>query len=132
MAADRLGIDTSTIIDNPEERQVEFTAEVDSDEYEFAVRYAVLEALSGDPPEDDATDLFARFSDAIAEAGLVALGRNTDPPCETQSRWQLADIKPLVRGDAHAGRGAGAAGAGSEDVKLTFSRTVERRRAAAL
>ncbi|MDH7972829.1 DUF1488 family protein [Sphingomonas sp. AR_OL41] len=78
MAADRLDIDTSTITDNPEERLVEFNGEVDSEEYEFAVQYAVLEALSGDAPEDDAVDQFNRFSDAIAEAGLVALARNSD------------------------------------------------------
>jgi hypothetical protein len=68
MSADRMDIDLSTILDNVDEQLVEFTGEVDGDEYEFAVQYAVLEALSGDAPEDD----------AIAEAGLVALARNSD------------------------------------------------------
>ncbi|MEG3085961.1 DUF1488 family protein [Sphingomonas sp. PB4P5] len=78
MAADKMEIDQSTILDNVHEELVEFSAEVDGDEYEFAVQYAVLEALSGDAPEDDAVDMFNRFSDAIADAGLVALARNSD------------------------------------------------------
>ena len=80
MAADRMDIDQSTILDNVHEQLVEFSAEVDGDEYEFGVQYAVLEALSGDSPEDDAVDMFNRFSDTIAEAGLVALARNSDQP----------------------------------------------------
>jgi hypothetical protein len=79
MAADKMDIDMSTVLDNVHEELVEFSAEVDGDDYEFGVQYAVLEALSGDAPEDDAVDMFNRFSDAIAEAGLVALGRNSDP-----------------------------------------------------
>jgi hypothetical protein len=79
MAADRLDIDTASILDNVNERQVEFSGEVDAEEYQFAVQYDVLEALSGDAPEeDDAVDMFNRFSDAIAEAGLAALARNAD------------------------------------------------------
>ncbi|MES1971863.1 MAG: DUF1488 family protein [Pseudomonadota bacterium] len=78
MAADKMDIDLSTLLDNVDEQLVEFTAEVDGDDYEFAVQYAVLEALSGDAPEDDAIDMFNRFSDSIAEAGLVALARNSD------------------------------------------------------
>ena len=79
VAADKMDIDLSTLLDNDREQQVEFTGEVDGDEYEFAVQYAVLEALSGDAPEDDAIDMFNRFSDTIAEAGLVALARDSDP-----------------------------------------------------
>ena len=79
MAADKMDIDLATVLDNVDEQIVEFTAEVDGDDYEFGVQYAVLEALSGDAPEDDAVEMFNRFSDAIAEAGLVALARNSDP-----------------------------------------------------
>ncbi|MGH6616353.1 hypothetical protein [Sphingomonas sp.] len=79
MAADKMDVDMSTVLDNVHEELVEFSAEVDGDDYEFGVQYAVLEALSGDAPEDDAVDMFNRFSDAIAEAGLVALARNSDP-----------------------------------------------------
>ena len=78
MPADKMDIDTSSILDNPDEQLVEFTGEVDGDEYEFAVQYAVLEALSGDAPDDDAVDMFNMFSDTIADAGLVALARNSD------------------------------------------------------
>lgn len=78
MAADRLDIDTSTLLDNIDERQVEFSGEVDGDEYEFAVQYEVLEALSGDEPDGDAIDTFNRFSDTIVDAALAALARNAD------------------------------------------------------
>ncbi len=79
MPADRLEIDDASVEDNVNEKQVEFTGEVDGDEFAFAVQYDVLEALSGDAPEDDAIEMFNRFSDAIAEAGLAALARNSDP-----------------------------------------------------
>ncbi len=78
MAADKMDILHSSILDNEDERLVEFQGEVDGDEYQFAVQYAVLEALSGDAPEDDAVEQFNRFEDQIAEAGLVALARNSD------------------------------------------------------
>ena len=78
MAADRMTIDDGSILDNPDARQVEFTAEVDDDEYDFAVQYDVLEALSGDAPDGDGEEMFTRFSDTIAEAGLVAMRRDAD------------------------------------------------------
>ena len=78
MAADRLEISQDTLLDNIDERQVEFTGEVDGDEYEFAVQYDVLEALSGDEPDGDAIDTFNRFSDTITDAALSALARNAD------------------------------------------------------
>jgi len=78
MPADRLTIDMSTVADNSKAQLVEFTAEIDDDEYDFAVQYAVLEALSGDGPDGDAEVLFNRFSDDIADAALVALGRNPE------------------------------------------------------
>jgi hypothetical protein len=78
MAIDRLEIDTGTLLDNIDERQVEFSGEADGDEYEFAVQYDVLEALSGDAPDGDAIDMFNRFSDTIVDAALSALARNAD------------------------------------------------------
>lgn len=79
MAANRLDIDVASIQDNPTERHVEFSGEVDAEELQFAVQYDVLEALSGDAPdEDDAVEMFNRFSDEIAEAGLAALARSSD------------------------------------------------------
>ena len=74
----RLEIDNSTILDNIDERQVEFTGEVDGDEYEFAVQYDVLEALTGDAPDGDAVDTFQRYIDPISDAALSALSRNSD------------------------------------------------------
>jgi len=76
MAADKMDIDLASALDNIDERMVEFSAEVDGEEYQFGVQYSVLEALSGDMPEDDAIEMFTRFSDTIGEAGLVALRRD--------------------------------------------------------
>jgi len=78
MAASQLEIDHSSILDNIDGEQVEFTAEVDAEEYEFAVQYDVLEALSGDRPDGDAADTFQRFIDQISDAALSALARNND------------------------------------------------------
>lgn len=76
--ADRLDIDNASIFDNAEEQQVEFSAEVDGEEYQFALQYDVLEALSGDAPEDDALDTFKQFVDPISDAALSALARDGD------------------------------------------------------
>jgi hypothetical protein len=78
MAATRIEIDDATVFDNIDAQQVEFSGEVDGDEYEFVVQYDVLEALSGDPPEGDAADTFNRYVDSITEAALSALSRNPD------------------------------------------------------
>lgn len=78
MAADKMDIDQATILDNVEEQMVEFSAEVDGEDYDFGVQYSVLKALSGDEPEDDAVQMFNMFSDEIAEAGLAALARDSD------------------------------------------------------
>jgi hypothetical protein len=76
--AQRLDIDNASILDNVDERQVEFAASVDDEEYQFAVQYSVLEALSGDVPEGDAVELFNRFVDPVSDASLAALGRDAD------------------------------------------------------
>lgn len=78
MAEPQITIDDSSVFDNIDAEQVEFTAEVDAEEYEFAVDYAVLEALSGDRPDGDAALLFQRFVDPIGDAALAALARNAD------------------------------------------------------
>ena len=75
---DKIDIDQASILDNDDERQVEFAAEVDGDEYQFAVQYGLLEALSGDPPDGDAVETFNRFQDPIADAALAALSRRRD------------------------------------------------------
>jgi Protein of unknown function (DUF1488) len=78
--ADQLDIDTSSIFDNLDEQQVEFGGEVDGDEYQFAVRYSVLEAISGEAPDGDAETLFNQFVDVIRDAALSALSRGRDRP----------------------------------------------------
>lgn len=88
--AQRLDIDDASIFDNLEERQVEFSAEVDGDEYEFAVRYDVLEALSGDAPDGDAVATMANFVDPITDAALAALARNSDQAPIVVSESDLA------------------------------------------
>jgi hypothetical protein len=76
--ADQLDIDNSTIFDNVDEQQIEFTGEVDGDDYQFAVQYSVLEAVSGEAPEGDAEIRFNQFIDVIRDAALAALSRNSD------------------------------------------------------
>ncbi|QNE30707.1 DUF1488 family protein [Sphingomonas sp. NBWT7] len=78
MAASQIEIDDNTILDNIDAEQVEFTADVDGDDYDFVVQYDLLEALSGDRPDGDAVDMFNRFIDAVSEAALSALSRNSD------------------------------------------------------
>lgn len=87
--ADRLDIDNSSILDNIDERQVEFSGEVDAEEYQFAVEYDLLEALSGDAPDGDAVDTFNRFIDPISDAALSALARDRDQPLITVSENDL-------------------------------------------
>lgn len=77
--ADQIDIDNSTIFDNVDEHQVEFSGEVDGDEYQFAVQYSVLEAVSGEAPDGDAEIKFNQFIDVIRDAALAALSRNSDP-----------------------------------------------------
>ena len=89
MAA-RLDIDDASIFDNVEEQQVEFAGEVDGDEYQFAVQYDVLEALSGDAPEGDAVDIFKRLIDPITDAALSALARDEDQALIVVSENDLA------------------------------------------
>lgn len=77
MAEDRASIDGTTILDNVDERQVEFSAEVGGDWYEFALHYSVLEALSGAQidDEDNVAALFEQFRDQAEEAAASALAR---------------------------------------------------------
>lgn len=70
-------IDHDSLIDNDRERQVEFTAEVAGDDRDFAVKYEVLKELSGDEPENDALELFERFSDEILDACAEAAERRS-------------------------------------------------------
>ena len=74
--ASRLQIDQASLTDNDVARQIEFAGEIDGDEHDFAVKYEVLKELSGDEPENDALELFERFSDEILDVCVdVAMKR---------------------------------------------------------
>ena len=76
--ANQLDIDSSTIFDNVDEHQVEFMGEVDGDEYEFAMKYGVLEAIGGEAPDDDAEIRFNEFIDVIRDAAALSRGTDAD------------------------------------------------------
>lgn len=78
MAEETLTVVSGTVEDNVSDRRVEFVGELDGEEYQFAVQYDLLEALSGDVPDGDAVDLFDRYSDDILDAALSALGRDME------------------------------------------------------
>lgn len=78
MANSQLEIDTNSVLDNIDAELVEFTADVDGEDYEFAVQYDLLEALSGDRPDGDGADMLNRFIDQVSDAALSALSRNSD------------------------------------------------------
>jgi hypothetical protein len=86
----RLEIDDASIFDNLDERQVEFSGELDGDEHVFAVQYDVLEALTGDAPNGNAVDKFNRMVDTIADAALSALARDGDAAIVIVSEDDLA------------------------------------------
>lgn len=79
MAEDRVTIDTTTLLNDLDERHVEFDGEASGETHRFAVQYDVLEALSGDVPEDDeAVLLVQRHADEIADFAATALARDPD------------------------------------------------------
>jgi len=73
--ASQIELDQASVTDNDVARQIEFTAEINGDERDFAVKYAVLTELSGDEPEADALELFERFGDEIMDICVDAAGR---------------------------------------------------------
>ena len=78
MADNQVTIDTATLLDDVDAQQVEFDGEASDETYRFAVQYDVLEALSGDRPEDDAVAMVQQFVDIIASAAASALARDAD------------------------------------------------------
>ena len=78
MAADRLTIDSATTFDNPDERRVEFAADVGDDRQAFAVPYDTLRALSGIDPITEPIALVERYDDELSVAGARALARDED------------------------------------------------------
>ena len=78
MADDRVTIDSTSLLDDTGERRIEFDGEASGERYRFAVQYDVLQALSGQVPDDDATILFEDFADEIEAAASDALARDPD------------------------------------------------------
>lgn len=74
MGENRLTIDTNSFSDDGDS-EVEFRGEVDGETHRFAVRYSVLEALSGAPVTGGAATIAQANRDALATAALVALVR---------------------------------------------------------
>lgn len=87
--ASRFEIDQASVTDNDVAHQVEFTAEIDGDERDFAVKYGVLKELSGDEPDDDALELFERFNDEIVELCAEAAGRQPNADLVTIDEGDL-------------------------------------------
>lgn len=77
MAEDRVTIDTSSLFDNVDDRQIEFDGEASGERYAFALRYDVLEALGGDVPTDP-LPLFQRHIARVQTLAADALARDAD------------------------------------------------------
>ncbi|MEG3163845.1 DUF1488 family protein [Sphingomonas sp. PB2P19] len=78
MADDRVTIDSRTLDDNVDRRQVEFEGEVSGTRYTFAVQYDVLEALSTVVPDSGALAIVRQHADTIARLAVTALARDPD------------------------------------------------------
>ena len=92
MAAQQLEIDDTTLFDNLDDRQVEFDGRVDGEDYQFAVQYSVIEALSGNQPDGDAEASFRRYRDPIEHAALTALAKGPDRPIIVISESDLDQV----------------------------------------
>ena len=89
MAEDRVTIDPSSVFDNIEDRQIEFSGEASGDRYAFALRYDVLEALAGDATFD-ALPLFQRHKARVQTLAADALARDPDQALIVISENNLA------------------------------------------
>lgn len=78
MAEHRVTIDRNTVTDNPGDRQVEFEGEASGERYPFALRYEVLEALTGQQQIDDPLLIFGQHTPRIELLAVNALARNSD------------------------------------------------------
>lgn len=76
MADTGLTIDTTTLMDNPTEYQVEFTGTVDGEPQQFAVKYSALEALAGQQVSDDALAVAEAHTERLTDAAGKALVRS--------------------------------------------------------
>lgn len=84
-----LTIDTSTLMDNPTDFQVEFTGTVDGEQQQFAVKYSALEALAGQQVADDALAAAQAHQDKLAGAAGNAMGRGQGSDVVTISEADL-------------------------------------------
>jgi hypothetical protein len=89
MAEDRVTIDPSSVFDNIEDRQIEFSGEASGDRYAFALRYDVLEALAGEATFD-ALPLFQRHKARVQTLAADALARDPDQALIVISENNLA------------------------------------------
>jgi hypothetical protein len=98
MAEDRVTIDLDTLLDNVGDRQIEFTGEASGDNYDFAVQYDVLEALSGRLPiGEDAVPVFVQHRGELEFAAARALARYNDIGRITVSGSDLEQPWPAER-----------------------------------
>ncbi len=89
MAEDRVTIDTASVFDNVEDRQIEFTGEASGELYAFALRYDVLEALSGAEPTAP-VQTFQHHRARIQTLAADALARDPDQDLIVISENDLA------------------------------------------
>ena len=89
MAEDRVTIDTATLFDNIDERQIEFTGEASGERYAFALRYDVLEALAGSTSIDP-LPLFRQHQARVQTLAADALARDPDQELIVISENDLA------------------------------------------
>ncbi|SOB87308.1 hypothetical protein SAMN06297144_2436 [Sphingomonas guangdongensis] len=102
MGENRLTIDPTSVFDNSDERQVEFSGAIDGEPQRFAVRYSVLEALTGTPPNGQAVDAFTVSQHAVTRAALSALVRDTTGDLVVISENDLEQLAASDEGP-HAG-----------------------------
>lgn len=71
-------IDPATLFDNVDDRQVEFAGDAGAERYQFALRYDVMEALTGAIPEGDVMAHVQRRLPEVERLATSALGRDYD------------------------------------------------------
>ncbi|MBB5714523.1 hypothetical protein [Sphingomonas aerophila] len=78
MSDQRVTIEPASLFDNIEDGQIEFTGSADADAYRFALRYDVVEAMSGAIPQGDALAYVQANLTEIEPIAARALGRDYD------------------------------------------------------
>lgn len=78
MSDERVTIDPATLFDNVDDRQIEFDGEADGERYQFALRYGVVEALTGAIPEGDALSDIESHLPTVEQLAATALARDYD------------------------------------------------------